>query len=408
MKICFDSTPHLVYIQLGHFKTFFMKKIYFLSIIACLVLSYVSNTYADSTEQVRVIRPDKTYNDLVIERTTGERLLIQHSPICNSMNTEFPVYLLWNEDKLTKLKVASNEICNIYNYTVYAGDMTVSKRIKSDNLLVKEHLAEAVFGGAKYEIDYGTGCENIRDFEGKIVYTDKNPDLAGARMYLPADRGSCDIKSARLLENAEEQNAIESPIKNLQYKAENNETYFYWDKDTSETKWIYLISHSRFDINPADYPWDRMPLLKTTIDNSYTVKSLANNMKYYFYISARNENGEVAPWTEVSLTPIKTAFVFENNPDPEEFQIDMKEDTDTAYILSWPYKGENSKRYILQFYVNGKRELYRIISGELSEYTVTKKPEYKNSTFRLTLRSVPKVSTGVRYSDGIYWEDKTE
>jgi hypothetical protein len=286
--------------------------------------------------------------------------------------------------------------------------MTISKRIKSDNLLVKEHLAEILFNNAKYEIDYGTGCENIRDFEGKKVYTDKTSDPSGAKMYFPSDRGSCDIKSARLLESASEQSVIESPIKNLQYKAENNQAYFYWDEDMSETKWIYLISYSRFDIDPSNYEWNKMPLLKTTIDNTYTAKSLANNMEYYFYLSARNEKGEVAPWTKVIVKPIRTVVVFENNPDPEEFQIEVKEDTDTTYVLSWPYKGDNTKRYILQLYINGKREMFQIISGELSEYIIVKKPEYLNSGLRFTLQSIPKVLTGLRYSDGIYWENKAE
>jgi hypothetical protein len=131
-------------------------------------------------------------------------------------------------------------------------------------------------------------------------------------------------------------------------------------------------------------------------------------MEYYFYLSARNEKGEVAPWTKVIVKPIRTVVVFENNPDPEEFQIEVKEDTDTTYVLSWPYKGDSTKRYIIQLYINGKREVFQIISGELSEYIIVKKPEYLNSGLRFTLQSIPKVLTGLRYSDGIYWEYKAE
>jgi hypothetical protein len=382
-----------------------MKKV-ILILIALAAISLPA--YADTTEKVRVIKFDKNTHDLVIERTDGERLLIQHHYICSSMTTEFPVYLIWGGDKITRLKVASNEICEVYNFANYGGDILISKRIKSDNLLVKEHLAEMIWKDNKYEIDYEIGCENIRDFEGKQAYLDKSDSLTGASIYLPSDRGSCKIKSAKFLEKVDTgETAIKSPIKNLQYKAENNEAYFYWDKNTSETKWLYLISRSRYQVNPDDYNWDQMPLLKTTINNSYTATQLVNNMEYHFYLSARNEKGEVAPWTELKIKPVKTAVVFENNPDPEEFEVGLTEN-DSGYSLKWPDKSEKTSRYIIQFFVNGKREFFKIISGQLSEYQISKKAEYKGANFRFALLSVPKSRYDVHYQDGVYWENKTE
>ncbi len=394
---------------LGHFKTFLMKKVYFLLIFTSLFVFYSLTAYADSTEKVRVIKEDKNAHDLIVERTSGERYLLQHSPLCSSMSTEFPVYLLWVGEKIDKLKVASNEICTVYKYAVYGGDITISKRIKSDNLLIKEHLAEMIWKGDKYEVDYEKGCENIRDFEGKQAYVDKSGSLTGSSIYLPSNRGSCKVRSAKFLEKVDTgETTIESPIKNLQYKAENNEAYFYWDKDTGGAKWVYLISRSRYQVNPDDYNWDQMPLLKTTINNSYTAIQLMNNVEYFFYLSARNEKGEVAPWTELKIKPIKTAVVFENNPDPEEFEISLKENTDSSFTLSWPDKSEKTSRYTIEFFVNGKREFFKIISGQLSEYQISKKPEYKGANLRFTLLSIPKSIYDVHYQDGIYWEEKAE
>jgi hypothetical protein len=379
-----------------------MKKI--ILIIAALIV-FILPVRADTAEQARVIKADKNTHDLIIERSTGERLLIQHHYICNSMTTEFPVYLIWEGDKITRLKVDWNEICKVYDSGPYAGEITIDDRVKSGNLLEKEHIARITRDGGRYEIDYGEGCENLRDFVGKTAYISSS-DLNGATLYLPEARGQCLIKSSKLLDSAESSgNKVESPIKNLQYKAENNEAYFYWDPYTGDKKWVYLISWSRFKLNPNDYSWNQMPFLKYTKENNYTAKTLMNNRAYYFYLSARDENGDVTPWTEVEVTPVLTAATYKNNPDPEEFKVTVT-DNKSEYLLKWSDKSEKSKRYLIQFFVNGKRIFFKIISGQISQYTIPRKPEYAGADFRFTVRSISKNQYDATYYDGVYWEYK--
>jgi hypothetical protein len=359
--------------------------------------------HADTTEKVRVIKFDKDTHDLIVERINGERLLLQHHYTCSSMTTEFPVYLIWEGDQITRLKVDWNEICKVHNFGPYSGDITIEKRIKSENLLVADHLAHIIWKNRRYKIDYGEGCEDLRNFIDRTAYISTS-DIENAMLYLPEDRGQCQIKTAEFLGYTEAPNyEIESPITNLQHKAENNEAYFYWDFYEGDKKWVYLISRSRFQLNPDDYQWDEMPFLRYTKENSYTAKTLTNGRTYYFYLSARDEDGNVAPWIELEITPVLTSHVFKNNPDQEEFEIEIT-DNESDYLLQWPDKSENSKRYLIQFFVNGKRELLKIISGEINEYIISKKPEYQGVNFRFTVQSIPKNIYGTRYSDGVYWE----
>ena len=152
-----------------------------------------------------------------------------------------------------------------------------------------------------------------------------------------------------------------------------------------------------------------MPAVKFTANHEYTYKSLANNREYYFYLSARDSDGNVAPWTEIKVTPISTVYVPENNPDPEPFQIMMKEETDDYYLLSWPDKSEKTSRYIIQLYLNGRRVLFKIIPGTESEYKIDKTDEVRAAdSYRFTIKSRSKSRFGPTYSDGHFWQNDEE
>jgi len=380
-----------------------VRSILFLVFVFALVLP----AHADYTESVRVIRADKKKNDLIIERKNGERLLLQHNRVCNSMSTEYPVSILWGKNnKIKELKVAFNERCKVYNFGKYAGEMKIEKRILSNNLMVKEHEAEVIYKGKKYKIDYEKGCTYMREFLGKNAYVSLNRNrLKGGTIYLPGARGMCKIKKADLLGVVEGQKEETEPIKELQHQAQNNKVYFYWKKSELE-KPLYLISHSRYKINPEDYTWKQMPKLRYSRRNSYTVRGLANNKTYHFYLAVLTKDKVVSEWKHVELKPKNTSFVYRDSPDLEKFEVTIKEETDDYYLLTWPNKEDDSKRYILQFFVNGKRVTFKYLKANQNEFKIIKKPEYKGKKFRLAIRTLSKKRFGKRYSDGIYWEDK--
>ncbi len=380
-----------------------MKKTILTLFIVTLLITPV---YADSTERVRVIKFDKEAHDLVVEQQSGKRLLIQHNRLCSTMSTEFPVNLIWTDDTITQLKVAYNEICKVYNTGQYSDYVTIVSRTRSMNPLIKDHEAEIEWRGKKYEVSYGDGCENIRDFVGRgaYIYTPQG-SLSGATLYLPSNRGQCTLNSTEFVETVEVPENIEtSPIKNLQHRDENNSAFFIWDEDISDSNWLYLIAHSKYQLDPSDYHWRQMPNLRFSTKNSYTATRLANNQKYYFYLSARDNLGNVAPWVEVEVTPVLTRFVYKNNIDVESFEIEIAEETDDYYLLTWPDKSEASSRYLIQFFVNGNRKLLKIIPGDQNTFEVKKEPAYEGGGFRLTVRSIPLNRFGARFNDGIFWE----
>ena len=390
-----------------------MKKIYLFLLVLVCTFTISAISFADYTERARVVKFDTETHDLIVERNNGEQLLIQHHRLCSSMNTEFPVYLLWDEEEITKLKVAANEICKVYNTGDYSDDIIITKRIKSPTTLIADHLAEIEWDGITYEIDYESGCKNLKHFIGDISYihTDTN-SLEGATLYLPSNRGQCTINSAIYI-SGEAETPIDTPVTNIHYKAENNEVYFYWDEPEEEDKWIFLISWSKYQIDPDNYHWRQMPNLHYTAKNVYTAENLVNDQEYYFYLSARDYDGNVAPWMEYKITPIQTRLGFHNNPDPEEFEIELVESTEDYYKVSWPDKSDNSRAYLVQLYVNGKRKLFDILKtdtdGNLAnEMLIPIEPEYEGARFRFTLKSYSKERYGKQYSDGIYWENEVE
>ncbi|MBU0577468.1 hypothetical protein KJ742_03380 [Patescibacteria group bacterium] len=386
-----------------------MKKINLFLIAILFSLALATLSFADFTEKARVIKFDTETHDLIVERNSGEQLLIQHNRLCSSMDTEFPVDLIWSGEEITQLKVAANEICKVYNTGTYSDDIVITKRIKSPTFLIADHLAEIEWDGITYKIDYESGCKNLKYFVGDIayIYTETN-SLTGATLYLPSNRGQCTINSATYL-SGEAESPIDTPITNVHYKAENNEVYFYWDAPEEEDKWIFLISRSKYQIDPDDYHWRQMPNLEYTAENTHTVETLANDQKYYFYLSARDYDGNVAPWTEFEITPVQTRLAFHNNPDFDLFEIELVESTKDYYKVSWPDKSDNSRAYLVQLYVNGKRTLFDILKtdddGNLAnEMLIPIEAEYEGGEFRFILRSYSKERYGTKYSDSIFWE----
>lgn len=382
-----------------------MKKRNLLLLLVLLVFAALP-VYADSLESVRVIKFWDATDDLVVERNTGEMLLIQHNRMCSTMSTEFPMQIVWDGGEITQAKVASNEICDVYNYGPYSSDLIISKRIPSSNSLTVEHLAEVDWKGDRYEIDYGEGCMYLRDYVNHVayVYTPRN-SLDGATLYLPKARGECEIKSATFLETVEPASSIlESPIKNLRFKAENNQVFFTWDAFPEDETWIVLIAHSKYQLNPDEFTLSQLPNLRRARYNSLRILQLMNDQQYYFYITAGNGEGELAPWMEIPVTPIQTILRFINNPDPEPFEIEMTE-TEEAFHLVWPDKEEHTRKYLIMVYVDGVREIFKLIEGTDNFFDVEKRPEWATSRFRMTVRSIPKVPTGLKYFDSIFWRE---
>lgn len=381
------------------------KRNLFLSIFL-LVLFALPVYAAQSLESVRVIKFWTDTNDMVVQRETGERLLLQHNRLCSSMSTEFPIQLLWLDKKVTQVKIASNEICKVYGFGPYSSDVKISKRVPSPNLLTPEHLAEIEWQGSRYQIDYGKECKGIKDYVGHVayVYTPKS-DLNGATLYLPGARGQCAINSATFLEALPAPVVLQSPIKNLKNEAQNNQVLFSWDALPENEIWSVLVAYSKFQLNPKELNLDQMPNLKRSKTNSIQISQLVNDQAYYFYVTAQNGAGDLASWTELKIAPTNTTHILVNNPDPEKFDLTMTE-TDTAYHLTWPDKKEKTKKYLITIFVDGKQKMFKYIPASQNVFDLLKKPEWSKSKFRVTLRSIPIKSTMAPYSDGLFWEKK--
>jgi hypothetical protein len=383
-----------------------MKTLFRLSVLVLALGFGAVFALANSAESARVILVYKKNNDLLVERLSGDLWVLQHNPLCSSMTSEFPVSLIIVNGKIDQLKVNSNEICKVYNAFPYSGEALMAARVQSDNELHPEHTAELVWGGKRYSVDYGKGCLDIREMVGQKIYLSlPSQKLQGGTIELPNNRGQCAIETAKEIgvDNTSPTN-IPPKLEGLEYQAQNNQVYFYW-KAVDGEKPLYLVSYSRFQLNPSLYPWSLMPNLKVAQTNSYTVRQLANRQQYYFYFASLSKDNVAGEWTEVAATPVSTGGL-KNNPDPDPFEVTMTEDK-MGFRLTWPAK-DTVRKFRLSLFVNGKPEFSNLVSATTLEYVVPKKAEYKGKGFRFTVRSLSKTPYDPSYYDGIYWEYKAK
>ncbi len=354
------------------------------------------------SESARVIREDKVNYDLMVERLSGDLWILQHNPLCRSMTTEFPVSLIIDGGKIAQLKVASNEICKVYNSFPFDGEALVAARILSDNQLHPENKAELVWSGKRYQVEYGKGCLDIREDVGKKVYLVlPSKKLEGGTIQLPGNRGQCSIvKATEIGVEATKPVNVPPKIEGLEFQAQNNQVYFHWNAATGE-KPLYLISYSRFKLDTDLYPWNTMPGLKITQADSYTMGQLANGVSYYFYLATLSKDNVPGAWTEVVAKPVGTGGL-KNDVSVDSFEVKMTEEKD-AFRLTWPAK-DSVRRFRISLYVGGKLISSSLVKPTVLEYAVPKKPEYKGKGIRFTVKSLSKTLYDPSYFDGIYWE----
>ena len=382
----------------------------FLALSFILSILVIPLSHADYSERAKVIKFDKDKYDLIVERQNGEQWLIQHNRTCNSMSTEFPVSLILDDNNNIKyVKVNFNEKCEVFNSSPYSGRAEITRVVRSENPLVNSHQAEMIWADKKYFFSYDSNrCRFLKDFLNERVYMYlPEGELTGSQMILPGNRGQCEIDYAKPLYSMEKENQkAPDRLNGIDYQAQNNQVYFYWNRPDAAGRFLYLISYSRYPINPDNYDYWEMPNLKRTLKNSYTIKLLKNDRLYYFYLAALNgETKQVSEWTEIQATPVG-AEGFENNPDPEEFEIEL-EDTGDNFRLYWPAK-DNVRRYYMKFYVNGKQELFKILKSTENEFLIPKKPEYLNKRLRLTVRTIQESAHGHGLYDGHFWVYREE
>jgi hypothetical protein len=192
----------------------------------------------------------------------------------------------------------------------------------------------------------------------------------------------------------------------LQYQAQNNQVYFYWDKITAEGPWLYAVSYSKYKLDLTMFKsWKEMPNVKLTALNSYTVRNLANGIPYYFYIAAMEHGKDAGPWSQATATPKADAGI-KNNPDPEKFEVLMQEKSDNSFRLYWPLRAD-ARRYYVRFYVDAKLEFFKILKTEQNELVIPKDPKYLNKGLRVEVKTMP-FPNKPAFSDGIYWEYKAK
>lgn len=382
----------------------------FSSVFVSLFIS-LQSAQADRLEEARVIRIDSYNNDTIVERLDGSHWLLQHSRTCTSLSTEWPVKLLIDKkEKITKLKVNFNELCAVYTAGPMEDEVKVIKLIRSDNALKPDHQMVLRDGNEEFLIDYPKECKYVREFLDKMVYVyrgGKYLEAGKSILYLPGDRGSCKVERVEALGGKPDEVELNQPILKLgeiQQQARNNEVYFYWEPLPQEQILYYAYGHSRHQVDPKEFNNNltQLPNFGKTKENQATIGKLANGKSYYFFFAPVDKNRQPGAWTTLEVTPVNTAPPPVNRPDLPEFEIQIAEETDAAFLLTWPAM-ENVKKYRVIFSVDGKRRFMKDLSPNENKITIEKSRFYEGKGLTVTVRTLKLVLTGMSYSDGHYW-----
>lgn len=366
-------------------------------------------TFASRSEQVRMIKADRLNNDLIVERLDGQKWLIQHNRACNSMDPDFPLEIIFNDKDDDQLKVAVNEICKIYYSAPYSGEGKLLSLIPSKNLIIPDHEAKILWKDTEYLIDYkGPGCRSLYDFTDKRIYFSMDPeDENKGTIVLPNRMGQCPFSFVEGQLAKKKDEAVKNKLNGLDYQAQINQIYFYWEPDTSREKPLYAISYGRHEINPDDYlNWHEMPKARYIRNNNYTVRRLANDQEYHFYLTVLDENDQPGEWTYIKLAPTappkQESKVIEG--EEEKFEITLKEEK-SHFVLHWP-EDPFARRYFIRLYVDGRQDFFKIIKTDVNEWRVPKTEAYYGKGLRFTVRTLPKTPFDPTNKDGAYWEYK--
>ena len=387
-----------------------MKKGLFLLLTMLAIIVLPSLSFADRSEQARVIKVDLDNQDIIVERLDGSRWVMQYNRVCQSMTSEFPVTLIIKNGEISRLKVAFNEICNVYKSYPFSGEAKIKKLYKSKNLIIADHEGDIEWKNKLYKIDYsGVECDYIYKFIDSKVYLSLSKDKDQLNtMLFPGNQGGCKFRFTETqdITLADKDEALS--IKGLDFQAQSNQVYFYWEPEKSLKKPLYVLSYSKFKLNTDDYlNWREMPNARIISDNSYTVNRLANGQRYYFYIAALNKDLKAGNWSELKVAPVappREKGVIEG--EEERFEVTVTDGGD-YFLLNWN-KDELARRYFIRFYVNGRQKLYKIIKTDTREWKIPKKEEYYGKGLRFTVRTLPKKPFWPRQKDGVYWEYNTK
>lgn len=386
------------------------------SLFIVLFLIFTSHTFAsaDTLEEARVIKIDKVLHDTIVQRQDGSQWLLQHGRTCTSMSTEWPIQLILDaKEKIIKVKVNFNEFCLVYAATPLDAEIPVDKYLSSDNALVPDHQFETRDQGQAYRLDYGTACKYFREFKtaGSKVYLVRHGRTIASgesEIYLPGNRGHCRVERVETLGVANA-TVVDTPTKTaefkmgqIQYQAQNNQVYFYWDDLPAGQVDYYAYGYSRFSTDPSTYTLKQLPNFGKTKDHKVTITNLANKRLYYFFFAPVNAAGKAGEWTTLAITPINPDPTIKNNPDYEPFDVTVAKEDEATFTMKWPKKA-NVLKYRIQFFVDGKLQWLKDISPQQTSFTITKRPEYKKKGLRFHVSTLPIDRLGLTYSDGIYW-----
>ena len=218
----------------------------------------------------------------------------------------------------------------------------------------------------QYYITLGSYCAKINGYKNNYVYV-----LQGAKslarsdkVILPDRAGECSIMYLEKTEQSQPPNTtnitdkVPTTVIGVKAFPRNGSVFLAWkkawdDKGVSH----YLISYSKYHIDPKNVPFEDMPNQITTKKTYYTVDGLENEQTYYFYVLAVDTSGNVSSnWSEEATATPKTS-IFEGKSateKPEQMSIKVEKETIGSFLISWTPVSGARQTVILE--TDGKRE----------------------------------------------------
>lgn len=365
-----------------------------LFLAASLLSTDITHAQNEKSYRIQLDEVINRRNVLITHPETDDTYLLHLKTGCGEIETGQQVSLIINNTlnyNRDWIKIDAWHKCEIDQAEVITGKLYVDLTLSSDQSYVIDS------DGKRFFISYTSFCRSIPRYWRDYIYVRqyKNELSQGDRIFLPNRDGLCSIDYVRFIPERiqeipqEDLGDIKVPTTVSRVKASpgNGQVSLSWNASRDDSGIShYIVSYSGSRIRTRETPVSAMPNQILTESTNYTVEGLENNEKYYFYVLAVDNNGNMSSrWSIAAFTTPRASLPEVSYVRPGSFGLEVLRETSRSIIIQWNYlPGTDRQTVILE--VDGKRDFAR------SHYTrrnirILKRPHRIGKTLTLKVRA---------------------
>lgn len=335
-------------------------------------------------------------NISMVHPDTDEKYLVRVGNGCDYMKPGQPVKLViqgsLSSNGDDRIRVDDIHSCPIEEVRLYTHRYYVDFTFRSNT------EARLVGGNDRsFNVQYPSACAALRGYTKQYIYARQGSDdlSASDRLLLPNGSECSAGYVKRIGQETETLGSVvksegvrPSAVSHVKAFPRDGAVFLEWSPATDNGKVDhYLIHVHRGKINPKGVSPDSLSTIKVD-ETRYTVENLSNELTYYFYLIAVDDEGNTSSdWSAgVSATPKSSIFNGrESSSTPPDMNVRILSESRLSVVVKWdPVK--SADRYVVILENEGKREWVKTEYPK-SYLRVLKRPHRYNKTLKVIIRA---------------------